>query len=461
MSFGLVQQALVIGDLQRNLAVFFLDLEPFQGGQAAQLHVEDGRGLGLAEAEAGHQVVAGVVGAVGGADGGDDGVDIAQGDEVTFQDVLPLLGLVQVELGAAGDDVEPVVDVDLQGALERQQPRLLVHQGQQLHAEGRLQRGVLEQLVEHLARLGVALQFDDDGDAVAVGRVADVADVGDDALGDQLGHALDEQRLVDLEGQLGDVDLHPLGVGPRNRLDLGHAAHDHPAAAGGVGAADAFGAQDDAGGGEVGAFDELHQLVEGDVVDVVLPVDEEDERVANFVQVVRRDVGGHAHGDARRAVEQQVGQAGGQHIGLHEGVVEVGHPVDGVLVDVLQHFHGDGGHAGFGVTHGGRAVAVDAAEVALAVDQRVAHGELLGHAHHGVIDSAVAVGVIFTQHFADETGALAMRRIRPQAHVVHGIEDAPVDRLEAVAGVGQGAGDDDAHGVIQVGVTHLLVDVNV
>ena len=58
------------------------------------------------------------------------------------------------------------------------------------------------------------------------------------------------------------------------------------------------------------------------------------------------------------------------------------------------------------------------------------------------------MGVIFTEYFADETADLRCGRIRPQAHVVHGIEDAPVDRLEAVAGVGQGAGDDDAHGVI-------------
>ena len=33
-------------------------------------------------------------------------------------------------------------------------------------------------------------------------------------------------------------------------------------------------------------------------------------------------------------------------------------------------------------------------------------------------------------------------------------------RLQPVAGIRQGASHDDAHGVVEVGVAHLLVDVN-
>jgi hypothetical protein len=69
------------------------------------------------------------------------------------------------------------------------------------------------------------------------------------------------------------------------------------------------------------------------------------------------------------------------------------------------------------------------------------------------------VGVVFAQHFANDTGAFAVGGVGADTHVVHGVEDAPVDGFEAVAGIGQGAGDDDAHGVIEVGVAHLLVDV--
>ena len=42
--------------------------------------------------------------------------------------------------------------------------------------------------------------------------------------------------------------------------------------------------------------------------------------------VIKRDVGGHAHGDAAGAVHQQVGEPGGEGFGLLPGLVEVGVP---------------------------------------------------------------------------------------------------------------------------------------
>ena len=47
-----------------------------------------------------------------------------------------------------------------------------------------------------------------------------------------------------------------------------------------------------------------------------------------------------------------------------------------------------------------------------------------------------------------------------QAHLLHHIKDAAVDRLEAVADIGEGAADDHAHGVIEVRAAHLVFDVD-
>ena len=103
----------------------------------------------------------------------------------------------------------------------------------------------------------------------------------------------------------------------------------------------------------------------------------------HLAQVVRRDVGGHADRDAGRAVDQQVGQLGRQHGRLLLGAVVVRLEVDRLLVDVGQQLGGDRRQAGLGVAHRGGAVAVDRAEVALAVDERVAHREVLGHPRRG------------------------------------------------------------------------------
>ncbi len=99
------------------------------------------------------------------------------------------------------------------------------------------------------------------------------------------------------------------------------------------------GAEDDAAGGEVRALDELHEVV-GRRLGVV---DDVHGGVDDLAEVVRRDVGGHADGDAGGAVDQQVGHAAGQHRGLAPRLVVVGHQVDGVGVDVAQHLDGDTG----------------------------------------------------------------------------------------------------------------------
>ena len=291
------QQAMQVRDVLGDLAIFIFDLLSLQRGQPAQLHIQNGGGLNFRQSESGHQLCPGIVGVDRRADGLDDFVQVADGDEQPGQDVLAALGLVQLEARATNDHVNPVVDVDLQHPLQREQARLLVHQGQQLHAERRLQGRVLEQLVQDLARLGVALQLDDDRNAVAVRGVAQVGYVVDDPLVHQFGDPLDEQGLVDLERQLRDVDLHAAGAA-QIRLDAGHAAHDDAAAAGGIGVANAFTAHDDAACRKIRPLDILHQIVERHLIHSLLPVDEERDGVAQLAQIVGRDVGGHAHGDA-------------------------------------------------------------------------------------------------------------------------------------------------------------------
>ena len=129
-----------------------------------------------------------------------------------------------------------------------------------------------------------------------------------------------------------------------------------------------------AAGGEVGSFDVLEDGVDAGVG----VVDEGDAGVDDFGEVMRRDVGRHADGDASAAVDDEIGDASGEDGGLEGGLVVVGGEVYGVGVDVGEHFTGDAGHAGFGVTHRGGWVAVYGAEVTLAVYERIAEGKGLG-----------------------------------------------------------------------------------
>ena len=105
-------------------------------------------------------------------------------------------------------------------------------------------------------------------------------------------------------------------------------------------------------------------------------------------------------------------------------------------------------------------VAVDGAEVALAVYEGVAEGEGLGEADHGVVDGGVAVGMVVAHDVADDLGGLGVLLVELEAHLLHAVEDAAVDGLEAVTDVGQGAADDDRHGVVEVGPAHLLFNID-
>ena len=67
--------------------------------------------------------------------------------------------------------------------------------------------------------------------------------------------------------------------------------------------------------------------------------------------------------------------------------------------------------------------------------------------------------MIFTEHLTDDTSGLLVSRVGADAHVIHGIQNAPLDGFHAVARIRQGARHDDAHGVIEVRLLHLAVNV--
>ena len=120
---------------------------------------------------------------------------------------------------------------------------------------------------------------------------------------------------------------------------------------------------------------------------------------------------------------------------------------------------GDGGELGLGVTVGRGRIAIDGAEVAMAVDERQPHDPILRQADQGFVNGDVAVRVIFADDVADDAGALAGPAIGVQMQlVVHRVEDAALHRLEAVADVGQGAGGDDGQGIRQVAAARFLHD---
>ncbi len=320
------------------------NLLPLEAGQPLQLHVENRLRLELAERELRHQAVARFRNGLRSADQLDDRVEVVERDLQPFEDVIARLGLAQLELRAADDDLAAEVDEALDELGEVQHLRAAADDGQHDDAEALLQLRVLVEVVQDHFRHFAALQLDDDAHAFAIGFVAKIRNAFDGLLADELGDLLDQPRLVHLIRNLGDDDR--LLVALLRLLDRRLGAHQNRAAAGAIRRADARSPDDVAAGREVGALHELHQAVQFLVLvelgaALLLGLDRPDDAVDDFAQVVRRHVGRHADGDAGRAVDEQIRNGRRQHRRLFRRLVVVRDVVDGLLVEIRHHVVGE------------------------------------------------------------------------------------------------------------------------
>ena len=186
------EDVLELRDQLDHREVLVLDLLALEGGQAGQAHVQDRLGLELAQVEALHQVAPGGLHVGRLADRPDHLVEVVEGDLEPLQDVGPLAGLAQVELGPPPDDLAAMVHVVGDHGLERQRLRLPVDQREHVQVEGELHRRVLEQVVQHRVRVRVVLDLDVDPHPVPVGLVAEVRDPVDALVLDEVGDLLEQ-----------------------------------------------------------------------------------------------------------------------------------------------------------------------------------------------------------------------------------------------------------------------------
>ena len=163
--------------------------------------------------------------------------------------------------------------------------------------------------------------------------------------------------------------------------------------------------------GKSGALDELHQVA-GRGLGVVEVVH---DAVDHLAEVVRRDVGGHADRDAAGAVHEQVREprrAARPAAARTRRSSARSRPSPSRCRAAAPSPWARGAPR---CTGRRRRVAVDRAEVAVAVDERVAQRPVLGHADERVVDRLVAVRVVLLQHVADHGRALAVRAVGPVA----------------------------------------------
>ncbi len=152
---------------------------------------------------------------------------------------------------------------------------------------------------------------------------------------------------------------------------------------------------------------------------------------------MRRDRGRHADRDALRAVGEQVREGARQHDRLALRAVVGRTEIDRVLVDAVDEEARHLGQPRLGVAHRRRVIAVDVAEVALPVDERIALREILREPHQRVVDRDVAVRMEFADGVADDARALLEAGAGIEAELAHRVHQPAVHGLQPVARVRQ------------------------
>ena len=158
-------------DQPEDFQILVFDLLTLKCGKPGEAHVQDRLRLQFAQLELRHQLFARNVNICCGANRLDHGIKVVQRNLQAFQDVRALTCLLEIKLGAASDDDAAVLNVVLEDGLQRERLWLAVNECEHVHAECGAERRELQQLVEHLVRIPVALHLNVDAHPVAVGLV--------------------------------------------------------------------------------------------------------------------------------------------------------------------------------------------------------------------------------------------------------------------------------------------------
>ena len=289
------QDRLQVSNRLLKLLILGQQLIRFQIGQTRQTHIKNSLRLLIAEIETIHKLDLGSRRVLAVADDMHDFVNIIQCLEQALQDMRAGQTLVQVILRTPRHDVFLMFHIPVQHFAQGEHLGLTVHKRQHDHTEGILQLSVLIQIIEDHLRLRVTLEINHDAHAVTVALIADIADTIQLLLMHQFSNLFNQLGLVDAVRNLSNDDA---VTAVSQSLHFGLGTHQDAAAAGMIGLADAAAAKDNAACREVGALDMLHQIIQRSVRIIY----EADDAVDDFGQVMRRNIGCHAHGNACSAV---------------------------------------------------------------------------------------------------------------------------------------------------------------
>ena len=141
---------------------------------------------------------------------------------------------------------------------------------------------------------------------------------------------------------------------------------------------------------------------------------------------MRGKISCHTYSDTGRTINQKIRKFRRKHNWFSSCLVVVGNEINRIVPYVFEHVRSRGGHACFGISHRSRRVAVDTSEVALRVNQGVAHIPCLAHSYQRRIYNSFAVRMVVTAGITGNLCTLSVLAAGTKVQVVHSHQDAPL-----------------------------------
>ena len=381
-------------------------------------------------------------------------INIRQRQSKTFENMTTFTRLAQIINCASGYNFTTVLNKRIKQLLQVQSLRLPIDESDGVNTEHTLQLSLSEQVIQYDFWHFTATQFNDDTHTVFIRLVAQFGNAFDFLVFNQLGDLLDQAGFVDHVWDFGEDDGHFAVF--LVFFELMTCTQINAATASAIRLNNPVTTINKCGCWEVRAWNIFHQIIDSQI----RIIDQGQTAIQNFCQVMRWDIRRHTNSDTRRAIHQQVRDAGGKHFWDLFSTVVVRHPVNGFFINISQHLMADLLHPDFRVTHRRSRVTIHRTEVTLTIDQGVAHREVLSHPNNGVIHRRVTVRVVFTDHITNNTRRLFVRLIPVIAENVHSVQHAAVYRLKTIPDIRQSPPDNYAHRIIQVRLLQLVFNIN-
>ena len=277
----------------------------------------------------------------------------------------PCFSFFQIIPGPPDNDLFAVKNKILKDFFYGKKLRLVVHNRKKDNSEAVLQLCVFVQLIDNHACDLIFFQPECNPHPFPIRFVPYIPDPLEPLVSHQFGNFLDNPRLVYLIRKL--CNDNRFSSGSFVFLHNGSGTNPDNAPAVSICVINSPGTVDNTGRGEVRTRNVIQQPFPGNF----RVVDDGLYGFNDFKNIVRWNIGGHAHSDARRTVDQKIGDLSRQYGRLCHGFIIIGGEINGLLVQILQHFMGQTHHSDFRIPHGCRWISIHRPEVSLAVYQRI------------------------------------------------------------------------------------------